>query len=105
VHGPLCIPEGVAAMRDELAEVEASRVVIAACSERVNHDVFSPASLGVNMVGRVNIRELVAWSKPHNEPETQKLAEDYVRMGTQRLLWSRPPEREEREIDTALLVV
>jgi quinone-modifying oxidoreductase subunit QmoB len=105
VHGPLCIPEGVAALREGLASAEASRVVIAACSERVNHDVFSPSSLGVDMVGRVNIREAVAWSKPPGEPETQRLAEDYVRMGIQRLLWTRKPEREERDIETALLVV
>jgi quinone-modifying oxidoreductase subunit QmoB len=57
------------------------------------------------MVGRVNIRELVAWSKPPGEEETQRLAEDYVRMGTQRLLWARRPDREEREIDMSLLVV
>jgi len=105
VFGPLCVPEGLAVLRESLAEAEASRVVIAACSERVNHDVFSPASLGVDMVGRVNIREMVAWSKPPGETETQLLAEDYVRMGTQRLLWSRKPDRQEREIDTALLVV
>ena len=105
VSGPLCVPEGLALLRESLAEAEASRVVIAACSERVNHDVFSPASLGVDMVGRVNIRELVAWSKPPGEDETQRLAEDYVRMGTQRLLWSRRPERIERDIETALLVV
>ncbi len=105
VSGPLCVPEGLALLRESLAEAEASRVVIAACSERVNHDVFSPASLGVDMVGRVNIREMVAWSKPPGEDETQRLAEDYVRMGTQRLLWSRRPERQERDIETALLVV
>ena len=105
VAGPLCIPEGLAALRDGLVGSEADRVVIAACSERVNHDVFSPASLGVNMVGRVNIRELVAWSKPPGEHETQLLAEDYVRMGIQRLLWSRKPDRQERDIETALLVV
>jgi quinone-modifying oxidoreductase, subunit QmoB len=105
VCGPLCIPEGLAVLREGLAEAEAARVVIAACSERVNHDVFSPASLGVDMVGRVNIREMVAWSKPPGEPETQLLAEDYVRMGAQRLLWARRPERQEREIETALLVV
>jgi quinone-modifying oxidoreductase subunit QmoB len=105
VHGPLCIPEGLAALREGLAGAEASRVVIAACSERVNHDVFSPASLGVNMVGRVNIRELVAWSKPPGELQTQLLAEDYVRMGIQRLSWSRNPDRREREIETSLLVV
>ena len=105
VSGPLCVPEGLALLREGLAEAEASRVVIAACSERVNHDVFSPTSLGVDMVGRVNIREMVAWSKPPGEDETQRLAEDYVRMGTQRLLWSRRPERQERDIETALLVV
>lgn len=105
VSGPLCVPEGLALLREGLAEAEASRVVIAACSERVNHDVFSAASLGVDMVGRVNIREMVAWSKPPGEDETQRLAEDYVRMGTQRLLWSRRPERQERDIETALLVV
>jgi quinone-modifying oxidoreductase subunit QmoB len=105
VHGPLCIPEGLAALRDGLAASEADRVVIAACSERVNHDVFAPSALGVDMVGRVNIRELVAWSKPPGEPETQHLAEDYVRMGIQRLQWSRKPEREERDIETSLLVV
>ena len=44
VAGPLCIPEGLAALRDGLVGSEADRVVIAACSERVNHDVFSPAS-------------------------------------------------------------
>jgi quinone-modifying oxidoreductase, subunit QmoB len=105
VHGPLCIPEGVAALREGLAAAEASRVVIAACSERVNHDVFSPSSLGVDMVGRVNIRELVAWSKPPGELQTQLLAEDYVRMGIQRLLWSRKPDRRERDIETSVLVV
>ncbi len=105
VHGPLCIPEGVAALREGLTAAEASRVVIAACSERVNHDVFSPSSLGVDMVGRVNIRELVAWSKPPGDQESQLLAEDYVRMGIQRLLWSRKPERQDRDIETALLVV
>jgi quinone-modifying oxidoreductase, subunit QmoB len=105
VHGPLCIPEGLAALREGLAAEEASRVVIAACSDRVNHDVFSPSSLGVDMVGRVNLRELVAWSKPAGDQETQLLAEDYVRMGIQRLLWARKPERQERDIETALLVV
>ena len=41
VHGPLCVPEGLAALRQGLTEAEAQRVVIAACSERVNYDVFS----------------------------------------------------------------
>jgi quinone-modifying oxidoreductase, subunit QmoB len=105
VHGPLCIPEGLEALRHGLAEAEAKRVVIAACSERVNFDVFSAASLGVDLVGRVNIRELVAWSKPAAEDETQRLAEDYVRMGMIRTRWTRKPARQERDVITSLLVV
>ncbi len=105
VHGPLCVPEGLEALRQGVAEAEAQRVVIAACSERVNYDVFSSEALGVNMVGRVNVRELVAWSKPPGTDETQRLAEDYVRMGVAKTRWTRKPEREERDVITSLLVV
>ncbi len=105
VRGPMCIPEGVDDLRKTLTESGARRTVIAACSERVNHDVFSPESLGVDLVGRVNIRELVAWSKPAGEPETQLLAEDYVRMGIIGTKWTRRPAREERDVETSLLVV
>ncbi|MGH9039544.1 MAG: FAD-dependent oxidoreductase, partial [Acidimicrobiia bacterium] len=105
VHGPMCIPEGLDALRQGIAETEAERVVIAACSERVNYDVFSTDSLGVNMVGRVNIREMVAWSKPPGDDETQRLAEDYVRMGVAKTRWTRKPERESRDVITSLLVV
>jgi quinone-modifying oxidoreductase subunit QmoB len=105
VHGPLCIPEGVEALRSGIAEAGATRVVIAACSERVNYDVFSAESLGVDLVGRANIRELVAWSKPPGDDETQRLAEDYVRMGVTQTRWTRVPAREERDVITSLLVV
>ena len=105
VRGPMCIPEGVEDLRKSLAESQASRTVIAACSERVNHDVFSADSLGVDLVGRVNLREFVAWSKPAGEPETQFLAEDYMRMGITKTQWTRRPAREERDVETSLLVV
>ena len=56
-------------------------VVVAACSPRVNTEVFDfPEAF----VERVNIRELVAWSHEPNEEETQALAEDYLRMGLER---------------------
>ena len=105
VHGPLCVPEGLDFLRQGLTEAKAERVVIAACSERVNYDVFSSEALGVNLVGRVNLRELVTWSKPPGEDETQRLAEDYIRMGVAKTRWTRKPEREERDVITSLLVV
>ena len=84
VHGPLCVPEGVDFLRKDLQDHDAGQAVIVACSHRVNWDVFSTDSLGVETVERVNVREGVAWSKPPMEEETQALAEDYVRMGIAR---------------------
>ena len=70
--------EDVKLIRDDIDSEGVTGAVIAACSGRVNTDVFSlkPAS-----VHRVNIREQVVWSHPPNAAETQALAEDYLRMG------------------------
>ena len=105
VHPPLCVPEGVDSLRKDIETAGADQVVIAACSERVNWDVFSTESLGVSMVERVNIREQVAWSKPPNEEETQMLAEDYVRMGIVRAQKSEPPPPKTEATERAILVV
>ena len=84
IHGPLCVPEGLDFLRKGIQDQGADQAVIVACSHRVNWDVFSTESLGVETVERVNVREGVAWSKPPNEEETQALADDYVRMGIAR---------------------
>jgi quinone-modifying oxidoreductase subunit QmoB len=63
-------------------------VVIAACSPRVNTDVFRFKN---TFVERVNLREQVAWSHPPNEDETQALAADYLRMGIVRAQKASPP--------------
>jgi quinone-modifying oxidoreductase subunit QmoB len=105
VHGPLCVPDGVEFLRRDLADQQAGRAVIAACSQRVNWDVFSPESLGVELVERVNIRELVAWSKPPGEEETQLLAGDYLRMGIARSEKIAPPPPKPVEVAGTLLVV
>jgi quinone-modifying oxidoreductase subunit QmoB len=62
--------------------------VIAACSIRVNADVFrfKPA-----FVERVNLREQVAWSHPARHEETQALGEDHLRMGLVRAQKATPP--------------
>ncbi len=105
VHSSLCVPEGVDFLKQDAAGAGVGHAVIAACSARVNWDVFSPESLGVAMVERVNIREQVAWTKPSNDPETQALAEDYLRMGLARAQNSQePPERAEAP-ERSLLVV
>jgi quinone-modifying oxidoreductase subunit QmoB len=105
VHGPLCVSEGVAFLRADLAGQGARRAVIAACSQRVNWDVFAPESLGVELVERVNVRELVAWSKPPGDGETQSLAEDYLRMGMARSERIAAPPAKPVEVTSTLLVV
>ncbi len=105
VHTPLCVPEGVEFLRKDVAAAGADQVVIVACSQRVNWDVFSTDSLEVKSVERVNAREQVAWSKRPKDDETQALAEDYVRMGVVRTLKSEPPARKVTDAETAVLVV
>jgi len=53
-------------------------VVVAACSQRVNRQVFR---FGATPVRRVNLREQVAWSHPPQVDSTQELAADLLQMG------------------------
>jgi len=77
-------------------------VVIAACSLRVNTDVFrfKPA-----FVERVNIREQVAWSHPARHEETDALAADYLRMGLVRAQKALPPRPYTEANERTVLVV
>ncbi len=65
-------------IREDVANAGVESVVIAACSQRVNTDVFAFDDAAVE---RVNIREQVAWIHPANDAETQRTADDYLRMG------------------------
>jgi quinone-modifying oxidoreductase subunit QmoB len=65
-------------IQDDIASGSVQSVVIAACSPRVNTDVFS---LKPTMVQRVDLREQVVWSHIPNTDETQALAVDQLRMG------------------------
>ncbi len=104
-HSALCVPEGLEFLREDLKNNPADTPLIAACSDRVNWDVFSPESLQTGTVERVDIREQVAWSKDPNTEETQALAEDYLRMGIVRAQKSQAPEARTIAVDRTLLVV
>jgi quinone-modifying oxidoreductase subunit QmoB len=89
-------------IRDDVEGDGVDGVVIAACSPRVNTDVFRfPAAF----VERVNIREQVAWSQPPRHEETQSLAEDYLRMGLVRAQKSAPPRPYTEANERTVLVV
>tara|TARA_B100001123_G_scaffold420161_1_gene526224 strand:+ start:6766 stop:8910 length:2145 start_codon:yes stop_codon:yes gene_type:complete len=77
-------------------------VVIAACSPRVNTDVFRSDSASVE---RVNIREQVAWCQPPNHEETQSLADDYLRVGIVRAQKTSPPSPYTDSHERRILVI
>jgi quinone-modifying oxidoreductase subunit QmoB len=103
-HGAFCSPEGVAVIRQDLAQEGVNAALIAACSPRVNYDVFD---FGPDTpVERVNLREQVVWSQPPQQEETQRMAEDYLRMGWAKLQRLQPlvPSASEEFSKTVLVV-
>jgi quinone-modifying oxidoreductase subunit QmoB len=96
-HPMFCGTEGVELITHDIAENGINTLVVAACSRRVNFDVFRFDGC---IVDRVNLREQVVWSHPRSEypalTEEQKddgvhfdrlqmLAEDYLKMGMARV--------------------
>lgn len=102
-HDALCLKEGVDFIKDDIAKEGVNAVIIAACSPRVNYDVFN---LGVPLVERVNIREQVVWTHKPNDEDTQMMAEDYIRMGILKMNRIEAPEPYKAEgVTKAVLVV
>jgi len=102
IHPFLCGEEGANLIKKDI-EDGVNTLVIAACSPRVNQDVFSYEPSIV--LERVNLREHVIWCHPSNDEDTQMLAEDYLRMGIAKAQKVSPLEPYEAAIDKTILVV
>jgi quinone-modifying oxidoreductase subunit QmoB len=89
-------------IRADIEQDAVDGAVIAACSLRVNADVFR---FRTAFVERVNLREQVAWSHPAQHEETQALAEDYLRMGLVRAQKASPPAPYTEANERTVLVV
>ncbi len=103
-HPNLCSKEGVAFIKSDMAEKGVNAVIIAACSPRVNYDVFD---LGTPLLDRVNLREHVVWTHEPNNEDTQMMAEDFLRMGILKMqrMDAPVPYKPEQEINKTVLVV
>lgn len=99
----LCAPEGVAQIREDLAQGTVTTAVIAACSPRAKMECFHFGP--TQIVERVNLREHVAWAHKANDEDTQMLAEDCLRMGIAKAEKMDPPEALQESISRAILVV
>ncbi len=104
-HPFLCGAEGVELIKKDIEEEGVNTIIIAACSHRVNYDVFD---FGPDkIVDRANLREHVAWSQPPGEENTQELAEDILRLSCARADNTQLPEpySPEEEFSKDILVV
>jgi quinone-modifying oxidoreductase subunit QmoB len=101
VSAAFCL-EDAAEIGADVRQQGVDAVVIAACSPRVNTDVFRFAPA---FVERVNLREQVAWSHPAGHEETQSLAEDALRMGLVRAQKAQPPRPYTEANERTVLVV
>ena len=101
-HAFLCGKEGAQLITKDI-EDGVNTVVIAACSPRVNQDIFNYDSSVV--MERANLREHVIWSHPANDEDTQMLAEDYLRMGLAKAQKILPAEPFLETINKNILVV
>jgi quinone-modifying oxidoreductase, subunit QmoB len=96
-HPFLCSKEGAELIQKDIAENDTNTLVIAACSRRVNFDVFRFDGC---IVDRVDLREQTVWSHPRSEfpaltedqvddgehyDSVQLLAQDYLKMGMVRV--------------------
>lgn len=94
--------EDVEQIRGDVANEKVDAVVIAACSPRVNTDVFAFPEATVE---RVNIREQVVWCHPAGDPEGQAMAEDHLRMGIARAAKRTRPDPYTEANERRVLVV
>ena len=94
--------EDAALIQEDLTSQGLESIVVAACSQRVNRQVFSfpPAN-----VRRVNLREHVAWSHAPKDEATEELATDMLRMGIAAAQHLSPPVPHTADHERHVLVV
>ncbi len=89
-HSFLCGNDGIEIIKKDIADEQLNKVVVGACSPRVNYDIFR---FGEEVIlERVNLREHVAWCHPPKHEDTQMLGEDYLRMGIAKAQVCKLPE-------------
>lgn len=89
-HKALCSVEGCDLILKDIEKESLTGIGIAACSPREKTEVFDfPENIQLE---RINIRELVAWISEPDDEDTLMAAEDYLRMGIEKLKTTSLPE-------------
>ncbi len=103
-HPFLCGAEGVELIKKDIEAEGVNTIVIAACSGRVNYDVFD---FGPDkIVERANLREQGAWVHEPDDEDTTMLGEDIIRMACAKVKSMELPEPFQAEdLSKSILVV
>lgn len=104
---PSCEGDDLAAIKKEIVDEDLKNVIIAGPSPRFYDDDPFLEFKADRVVQIVNLREGVVWCQKPNDEDTQKMAEDYVRMGIVRAVKAEPtaPFEEASQIDKTIMVV
>lgn len=90
IHPALCSPEGYDSIVKDIEENDLNAVIIAACSPRVKTDIFNfPEHI---LLERINLREQVAWCYEPGHEDTQMAADDYLRIGIEKIKTTSNPK-------------
>jgi len=99
-----CEGDGLEEINKDIERETLTKVVVAGISKRCfSEGAFPPNAI----VEPLALRELVVWSQPAGEEDTQMMAEDYLRMAITRVKKTQPlvPFQPEEEINKDVLVV
>jgi quinone-modifying oxidoreductase subunit QmoB len=103
-HEFLCGEAGAEMINNDINNDGVNTMVIAACSMRVNTDIFNYDPMRY-ITERVNLREQVVWTHEANNENTQMMAQDQFRIGIVRASKTSLLEPEIVPITRSVLVV
>ncbi|NIN63937.1 MAG: FAD-dependent oxidoreductase, partial [Anaerolineae bacterium] len=104
-----CSEEGLSAIKEQIAEQNLNRVVVASCTPRTHEPLFKEAceEAGLNkyLFEFVNIREHCSWIHMHDPARATEKAQELVKMGVAKACYLEPQEEFESEVFPAALVI
>ncbi len=105
----LCSDEGLRSLREKIAEIKPSRVVIAACTEYLHGELFKKtveeAGLNSSYLAFANIREQCSWVHWREKEKATLKAEDLIRMAIAYAKLSKKSRKREINVVRRALVI
>ena len=104
-----CSESGIVEIKDAIKEHDLNRVVVASCSPRTHHPLFSGscAEAGLNpyLFEMVNIRDQCSWVHMGKREEATSKAKDLVRMGVAKSIGLEPQQDIASSLTRSVLVI